>query len=49
MAVTALAPTVEGAAEKSREVASRIDFTGRTFRRDIAWREVARRATPLRG
>lgn len=42
LAVTALAPTVAGAAEKSRLAAESITFQGRYFRRDIGWREVRR-------
>jgi phosphoribosylamine--glycine ligase len=42
LAVTALAPTVARAAEQSRAAAERIHFDGRTFRRDIGWREVRR-------
>ncbi|HEU4451570.1 MAG TPA: phosphoribosylamine--glycine ligase [Longimicrobium sp.] len=42
LAVTALAPTVADAAARSRAAAERIDFAGRTFRRDIGWREIAR-------
>ena len=42
MAVTALAPTVAGAAERSRAAAERIEYEGRHFRRDIGWHEAAR-------
>ncbi|HET6228860.1 MAG TPA: phosphoribosylamine--glycine ligase [Longimicrobiaceae bacterium] len=42
MAVTALAPTVGEAAERSRAAADMVGFDGRYFRRDIAHREVAR-------
>ena len=42
LAVTALAPTVAEAAEKSRRAAGRIEFAGRHFRRDIGWRELER-------
>jgi phosphoribosylamine--glycine ligase len=42
LAVTALAPTVAEAAERSRAAAERIQYDGRHFRRDIGWREVAR-------
>ena len=45
LAVTALAPTVAEAAERSRAAAERIRFDGRHFRRDIGWREVARRGS----
>jgi phosphoribosylamine--glycine ligase len=42
LAVTALAPTVAEAAERSRAAAERISFEGKQLRRDIGWREVAR-------
>ncbi|HEX6371435.1 MAG TPA: phosphoribosylamine--glycine ligase [Longimicrobium sp.] len=42
LAVTALAPTVAEAAERSRAAAERITYQGRHFRRDIGWREIAR-------
>jgi phosphoribosylamine---glycine ligase len=42
LAVTAIGDTVGAAAAASRAAAKRIDFDGRTFRRDIAWREIAR-------
>ena len=42
LAVTALAPTVAEAAERSRAAAERIRYEGRHFRRDIGWREAAR-------
>lgn len=42
LAVTAVADGVAGAAELSRERAGRIFFEGVQFRKDIAWREVAR-------
>jgi len=46
IAVTGRGSSVEDAARRSREAASRIDFEGRVFRRDIAWREIERsRAT----
>ncbi len=41
-AVTALAPTVAEAAERSREGAGRIEFDGAFFRGDIGWRERSR-------
>jgi phosphoribosylamine--glycine ligase len=44
LAVTALAPTVAAAADRSRAAAERIRFEGRTFRRDIGWREAGRGA-----
>ena len=42
LAVTALAPTVAAAAERSRAAAESIRFAGRHFRRDIGWREIER-------
>ncbi|HEY0025223.1 MAG TPA: phosphoribosylamine--glycine ligase [Longimicrobium sp.] len=42
LAVTALAPTVAAAAERSRAAAESIQFEGRHFRRDIGWREIER-------
>jgi phosphoribosylamine--glycine ligase len=41
--VTALAPTVREAAAASRAACERIAFDGKTWRRDIAWREIDRR------
>lgn len=43
LAVTAVAPTLAEAAARSRAAASAIQFDGRQFRRDIGWRELARR------
>ena len=43
LAVTALAPTVAQAAERSRWGAEQIRFGGRHFRRDIGWREIGRK------
>jgi phosphoribosylamine---glycine ligase len=40
--VTALAPTVREAAAASRAACERIAFDGKTWRRDIAWREIDR-------
>ncbi|HEY7771079.1 phosphoribosylamine--glycine ligase [Longimicrobium sp.] len=42
LAVTALAPTVAAAAERSRAAAESIRFEGKHFRRDIGWREIER-------
>lgn len=42
LAVTAVAPTVAAAADRSRAAAERIRFEGRQFRHDIGWREIAR-------
>ncbi len=40
--VTARATTVAAAADASRAAGARIEFAGKTWRRDIAWRELAR-------
>jgi phosphoribosylamine--glycine ligase len=40
--VTGLAPTVPEAARRSAAAADRIVFEGKTWRRDIAWREIRR-------
>ncbi len=42
LAVTALAPTLQQAAERSRAAAGAIEFEGKQYRRDIGWRELAR-------
>jgi phosphoribosylamine--glycine ligase len=42
LAVTALAPTVARAAERSRAAAESISFDGKQLRRDIGWREIGR-------
>jgi phosphoribosylamine--glycine ligase len=42
LCATGFGPTVAAAAEVSRTLADRITFEGRQYRRDIAWREVAR-------
>ena len=42
LSVTGLGPTVPLAATASREAAERIAFEGKTWRRDIAWREIER-------
>ena len=41
-AVTALAANVKAAARASAAACARIAFDGKTYRRDIAWREIAR-------
>ena len=41
--VTAVAPAFAEAQRRSREVAEAITFDGKLFRRDIGWREAARR------
>lgn len=43
LSVTATAPTIEEAAQKSRVAADAVRFEGKQFRRDIGWRELARR------
>ncbi|HMG17172.1 MAG TPA: phosphoribosylamine--glycine ligase [Gemmatimonadales bacterium] len=40
--VTGLGPTVPLAAQASRDAAERIAFEGKTWRRDVAWREIQR-------
>ena len=40
--VTALAPTVALAAQRSRAACERVAFEGKLYRRDIAWREIQR-------
>ena len=42
LCATGFGPSVEAAAAASRALAETIDFEGKVFRRDIAWREVAR-------
>jgi phosphoribosylamine--glycine ligase len=42
LAVTALGATVAAAADASRAACERIAFDGKVWRRDIAWRELAR-------
>lgn len=42
LAVTAVAPTLAGAARKSRIYAERVQFAGKQMRGDIGWRELAR-------
>jgi phosphoribosylamine--glycine ligase len=44
LAVTATGPDVAAAAARSREASDAIQFEGKQFRRDIAWREVKRLA-----
>ncbi|MGH7501333.1 MAG: phosphoribosylamine--glycine ligase [Longimicrobiales bacterium] len=46
LAVTAIAPTLDEAADRSRAAAEAIDFEGKQFRRDIGWRELERARTP---
>ena len=42
LAVTGTAPTLQQAAERSRWAAAAIEFSGKQYRRDIGWRELAR-------
>ena len=44
LTVTAVAPTFAEAQRLSRDAAEAIEFEGKTFRRDIGWREAARQA-----
>jgi phosphoribosylamine--glycine ligase len=44
LTVTAVAPTFVEAQRRSREASEGIEFEGKVFRRDIGWREAARRA-----
>jgi phosphoribosylamine--glycine ligase len=44
LTVTGLADSMEDAQRRSQEFAAQIDFDGKQFRRDIGWRELARRA-----
>jgi phosphoribosylamine--glycine ligase len=50
LAVTGVGATLEAAATVSRNAAEQVQFAGKHFRRDIGWRELARRAatTPPR-
>jgi len=42
LAITGVAPTLDGAARKSRQYAERVQLSGKQFRHDIGWRELAR-------
>ena len=42
LSVTAVAPDLATAAERSRSAAEAIRFEGKQYRRDIGWREIAR-------
>jgi phosphoribosylamine--glycine ligase len=44
LAITAVAPDLFEAAERSRTFAERVSFKGKQLRRDIAWRELTRGA-----
>ncbi len=48
LAVTALAPSLEQAAARSRAAADAIAFEGKQYRRDIGWRELERHARAAR-
>jgi len=43
VAVTAVADSLAAAQALSRDTAASVRFAGRQFRRDIGWRELARR------
>jgi phosphoribosylamine--glycine ligase len=44
LAITAVAPDLQEAAERSREFAERVSFKGKQLRSDIGWRELTRGA-----
>src|SRR5260221_2700623 len=44
LSITGVAPSLEEAAECSREYAERVSFEGKQMRRDIGWRELERHA-----
>jgi phosphoribosylamine--glycine ligase len=44
VAVTGTGPDVASAAARSRSAAESVEFAGRHYRRDIGWRELARRS-----
>jgi phosphoribosylamine--glycine ligase len=44
LTITAVAETVAAAAERAGAFADEVAFSGKQFRRDIGWREVARNA-----
>jgi phosphoribosylamine--glycine ligase len=44
--VTGVGRTIAEAAEKSRAAAGKVSFAGMHWRRDIAWREIARAGAP---
>jgi phosphoribosylamine--glycine ligase len=44
LAVSALDPDFETAAQRSATAAAAVEFEGRQYRRDIGWRELSRRA-----
>lgn len=44
LAITAVDPDFESAAQRSASAAAAVEFEGRQYRRDIGWRELSRRA-----
>jgi len=48
LAVTGVGPTLEDARARSQEYARGVEFAGKQFRSDIAWRELSRRARASR-
>jgi phosphoribosylamine--glycine ligase len=48
LAVTGVGPTIEDARARSQEYARDVEFAGKQFRSDIAWRELSRRARASR-
>jgi phosphoribosylamine--glycine ligase len=48
LAVTGLGDTLEEARRRSQAAASGVEFSGKQFRSDIAWRELSRRARTAR-
>ena len=48
LAITGVGPTVEDARARSQEYARSVEFAGKQFRSDIAWRELSRRARASR-
>jgi phosphoribosylamine--glycine ligase len=44
LAITAVDPDFETAAQRSASAAAAVEFDGRQYRRDIGWRELSRRA-----
>jgi phosphoribosylamine--glycine ligase len=48
LAVTGVGATLEDARARSQEFARAVEFTGKQFRSDIAWRELSRRARVTR-
>jgi phosphoribosylamine--glycine ligase len=48
LAVTGVGATLEAARARSQEFARDVEFSGKQFRSDIAWRELSRRARASR-